>query len=59
MNSICLSCILYTRHNVPVEQNQYIQIFIILLTQIVKINALEANDILHITVDQPTYDYIQ
>ena len=59
MNSICLSCILYTRHNVPVEQNQYIQVFIMWLTQIVKINALQANDILHITVDQLTYDYMQ
>jgi hypothetical protein len=29
------------------------------LTQIVKINALHANDILHITMDQPTYDYMQ
>ena len=59
MNSICLSCILYTCDNVPVKENQYIQVFIIWLTQIVKINALQATDILHITVDQPTYDYMQ
>lgn len=57
METICLSCILYTCENVPVKENQYIQIFVIWLTQIVKINALQSNDILHITIDQPTYDY--
>ena len=58
MNSICLSCILYTRENVSVKENQYIQVFIMWLTQIVKINALDATDILHITVDKPTFEYM-
>jgi hypothetical protein len=59
MNSICLSCILYTCENAQVAENQYIQVFVMWLTQIVKINALKSNDILHITIDQPTYDYMQ
>ena len=58
METICLSCILYTCENVPVKENQYIQIFVIWLTQIVKINALKSKDILHITIDQSTYDYM-
>lgn len=59
MNSICLSCILYTCENMSPKENQYIQVFVMWLTQIIKINALHATDILHITVDQPTYDYMQ
>ena len=51
MNSICLSCVLFTRDNIPVKENQYIQVFIIWLTQIIKINALKSNDILYISID--------
>ena len=57
MNSVCLSCIIYTISSTPVENNRYTEIFVLWLAQLAKVNALRATDSLHITIDCATLDY--
>ena len=57
MKTVCVSCILYTISTTPVENNRYIEIFILWLSKLIKIRALTPNDSLHITIDTTTFEY--
>jgi hypothetical protein len=58
MPSICVSCIIYTIYDKPVEENKYIQIFLIWLSQFIKISGLGKDDILHMYIDKKTSEYL-
>jgi hypothetical protein len=58
MPSICLSCIIYTIHDKPVEENKYVQIFLLWLSQLIKVGGLGKDDILHMYIDKRTINYL-
>jgi hypothetical protein len=59
MPSVCLSCIIYTLADKAVEENQYIDIFVMWLIQLLKVKALSKDDVLQITIDQRTLNYLK
>jgi hypothetical protein len=58
MHSLCLSCIIYTIHDKSVEENKYVQIFLIWLSQLIKAGGLDKDDILHMYIDKITLTYL-
>ena len=56
--SVLLYTILFTLDNKPVHKNQYIQMFLIWLSFLVKTKALNENDKLLIIVDKYTKSYL-
>ena len=58
MPSICVSCIVYTIHDKSVEENKYIEIFLLWLSQLIKAGGLGKDDILHVYIDKKTVDYL-
>jgi hypothetical protein len=58
MPSLCLSCIIYTIKDKQVEENKYVQIFLIWLSQIIKAGGLDKDDILHMYIDKITLTYL-
>jgi hypothetical protein len=59
MASICIAVILFTVDGKDPEQNDYIQIFIFWLTSLLNSKSLTQNDLLLITVDHETLDYLE
>lgn len=59
MSSVCLSCILYTLDDKIVDNNKYINIFMLWLNRLSKSNALGTNDIIQVNIDQKSFDYIK
>jgi hypothetical protein len=59
MPSICLAVIIFTVDGKDPEQNDYIQIFILWLTSLLKSKSLTKNDLLFLTVDAETLDYLE
>ena len=59
MSSICLAVIVFTVEGKDPEQNDYIQIFILWLTSLLKSKFLKKNDLLILTVDAETLDYLE
>jgi len=59
MASICLAVIVFTVDGKDPEQNDYIQIFVLWLTSLLKSKSLTKNDLLFITVDHETLDYLE
>lgn len=59
MPSVCLSCIVYTLADKPVEDNQYIDIFVMWLIRLLKIKALSKDDALHVIIDEKTLNYVK
>jgi len=57
MESICLSCLLYTLKDKEIKDNLYIQIFYLWLAKLVQSGGLISNDLLQITVDSRTLEY--
>jgi hypothetical protein len=58
MPSICLSCIIYTIHDRKVEENKYIGIFLLWLSQLIKVGGLGKDDSLHMYIDKRTVEYL-
>ena len=58
MPSVCLSCIIYTIQDKPVEENKYIRIFLLWLSQLIKVGGLGKDDILHMYIDKHTISYL-
>ena len=58
MSSICLSCVVFTLHDKALEENKYIDIFILWLSQLIKCGDLQKEDALYIFTDKRTIDYI-
>jgi hypothetical protein len=58
MPSICVSCIVYTIHDKSVEENEYICIFLLWLSQFIKVSGLGKDDSLHMYIDKRTIDYL-
>jgi hypothetical protein len=59
MPSVCLSCIIYTLADKAVEENQYIDIFVMWLIQLLKVKALSKDDALHVLIDEKTLNYLK
>ena len=59
MPSVCLSCIIYTLADKALEENQYIDIFVMWLIQLLKVKALSKDDALQVKTDKRTIDYIK
>jgi len=59
MSSVCLAVILFTVDGKDPEQNDYVQIFIFWLMSLLKSKSLTKNDLLLITVDHETLDYLE
>jgi len=57
--SVLLYTILFTLEDKPVHKNQYIQMFLIWLSYLVKSKSLDANDSLLIIGDRYTFNYIK
>ena len=58
MPSICLSCIIYTIEGKHVQENKYIQIFLLWLSQLIKTGGLGKNDKLIMYIDKRTVNYL-
>lgn len=59
MSSICLAAILFTVDGNDPEQNDYIQIFIFWLTSLLKSKSLRKQDLLLLTIDYETLEYLE
>jgi hypothetical protein len=59
MPSVCLVCILYTLADKPVESNAYIDIFVMWLIQLLKVEALSEEDALQVIIDTRTLEYVK
>ena len=57
--SVCLYTILFTLEDKPVHKNQYIQMFLIWLSHVVKSKSLNENDSLWIIGDRYTLNYLK
>lgn len=58
MPSICLSCIIYTIYDKQIEENKYVTIFLLWLSQLIKVGGLTKDDILHMYIDKRTIEYL-
>jgi len=58
MPSICVSCIIYTIYDKPVQENKYVEIFLIWLSQFIKAGGLGKDDMLHMYIDKKTAEYL-
>jgi len=56
MHSICLSCIIYTIKDKSVEENKYVDIFLLWLSQLIKVGGLGKDDKLIMYIDKQTAD---
>jgi hypothetical protein len=59
MKSICLSCLLYTLKDKEVKDNLYLHIFYIWLAKVIQSGGLTENDLLQITMDKRTCEYLE
>jgi len=59
MKSICLSCLLYTLKEKEVKDNMYIEIFYIWLGKVIQSGGLTENDLVQVTMDQRTCEYLE
>lgn len=57
MSTVCLSCILFTLEGQEPEKNQYFQIFLMWLSQLLSKGKLLENDRLVIKIDDPTFQF--
>ena len=58
MPSICLSCIIYTIYDKQIEENKYVTIFLLWLSQLIKVGGLTKDDMLHMYIDKRTIEYL-
>jgi len=58
MPSICLSCIIYTIDDKPVQENKYVPIFLLWLSQLIKVGGLGKDDNLNMYIDKRTVEYL-
>jgi hypothetical protein len=59
MKTICLSCLIYTLKDKPVEDNAYLEVFFIWLSKVIEFGGLTGSDQLNIHIDKRTLDYLQ
>jgi len=59
MKTICLSCLIYTLKDKPVEDNAYLEVFFIWLSKVIEFGGLVESDQLNIHIDKRTIDYLQ
>lgn len=59
MPSVCLAVIIFTVDGKSPEQNDYIQIFLLWLTSLLRSKSLIKDDLLCLTVDAETLDYLE
>jgi len=59
MPSLCLSCLLFTLEDKPVEENKYIDIFNFFFSQVLKSGELKKGDAFALSIDKRTFDYIK
>lgn len=59
MTSLCLSCVVFTLLDKSLEENKYINIFILWLSHLIQCGDLQKEDALYIFTDKRTIDYIQ
>lgn len=59
MKSICLSCLLYTLKHKEVKDNLYLEIFYVWLGKLIQSGELNKNDLLQITIDKRTIEYLE
>jgi hypothetical protein len=57
--SVCLYTILFTLEDKPVHKNQYIQMFLIWLSYVIKSKSLNENDTLCVISDRYTINYLK
>ena len=58
MPSICISCVVYTLEGRSPEENQYIHMFLLWFSQLIKSGGLQENDIVYIYMDTYTNEYL-
>ena len=59
MPTLCLSCIVFTLKDKAVEENKYINMFIIWLTSLIKSGGLQEDDMVYVYTDNLTIEYIE
>ena len=59
MKTICLSCLIYTLKDKPVEDNAYLEVFFIWLSKVIEFGGLTDSDQLNIHIDKRTLGYLQ
>jgi hypothetical protein len=59
MVSICLACVIYTLKDKDPADNLYLNVLHQWLTMVIKNGGLTNGDILHIHIDEVTFDYLQ
>ena len=59
MKSICLTCLLYTLKDKPVEDNSYVDILCVWLSKIIQSGGLTENDIIYAIIDSRTCEYLE
>ena len=57
--SVCLYTILFTLEDKPVHKNQYIQMFLIWFSYVIKSKSLDENDSFFIIGDRYTLNYLK
>lgn len=58
MPSVFLNCVLFTLDGREVKENQYVRIFYIWLSKLIQNGGLTKDDMLMISIDKKTFDYI-
>jgi len=59
MPSLCLSCVLFTLEDKPVEENKYIDMFNLFFSQVLKSAELKKCDAFTLFIDKRTFEYIK
>ena len=59
MPSLCLSCVLFTLEDKPVEENKYIDMFNLFFSQVLKSAELKKGDAFTLFIDKRTFEYIK
>jgi len=59
MKSICLSCLVYTLKDKEVKDNLYLDIFYIWLAKVIQSGGLTQSDLLQVTMDSRTTEYLE
>ena len=58
MKSICLSALLYTLKDKPVEENECVEVFTVWLSKVIENAGLTSQDALYIFIDTRTLQYM-